>query len=88
MSTTIIQEPTPSHVADLANETARLPALALIGIFGSAAAPTALIRERNGSIQRVTVGDAVAGQTVAAIDADRVILSNGGQTKTLSLPKS
>lgn len=88
MSTTEIQEPTPSHVAKLANETARLPALALIGVFGSTEAPVALIRERNGTIQRVTVGDAVAGKTVAAIDDDRVILSSGGQTKTLSLPKS
>lgn len=81
------QEPTPAHVAQKATQSAHLPALALIGIFGSAEAPAALIRERSGTIQRVTVGDTVAGQTVAAIDTDRVILASGSRTKTLTFPE-
>ena len=86
MSTTEKQEPTPSHVAEKATLSARLPALTLIGIFGTADAPGALIRTRQGNIQRVTVGDKVASRTVAAIDEDRVILARNGQTTTLTFP--
>ena len=81
------QEPTPDDIAEKATQSARLPALALIGIFGSSDAPSALIRDRNGDIQRVSVGDTIANRTVAAIDADRVILARGSQTKTLTFPK-
>ena len=80
------QEPTPANIAKQATETARLPALALIGVFGRAEAPAALIRDRRGKVHRVRVGDKIANQSVAAIDDTRVILSRGGQTKTLSLP--
>lgn len=81
------QAPTPEHVAQKATQSARLPALALIGIFGSTEAPAALIRKRNGTIQRVTVGDSVVGKTVAAIDTDRVILASGGQTQAITFPE-
>lgn len=82
------QEPTPAHVAEMANETARLDRLALIGVFGSETARAALIRARDGQIQRVAVGDIVAGKTVSAIDQDRVILTRGSQSSTLELPNS
>ncbi len=87
MTTTDIQEPTPETVADLATETVSLSKLALIGIFGSEAAPAALIRDARGTIHRVTPGDAVENQTVAAIGTDRVILSKGSRTRTLTFPQ-
>ena len=88
MSTSEIQEPTPANVAELATKSARLPALALIGIFGSEATPAALIRNKDGSFQRVIVGDSIAGRQVAAIGKDRVILSRGTKTQTLTLPNT
>jgi Tfp pilus assembly protein PilP len=88
MTATNPPEPTSPKVAKLATETARLDSLAVIGIFGSAAAPAALIRGADGTTQRVSVGDTVARQTVAAIGEDRVILSKGNKTTTLTLPKS
>jgi hypothetical protein len=87
MSTTETQEPTPEHVADLATEQTRMDRTALIGIFGSASAPGALVRTPNGEIARVTVGDSVAGGTVAAIADGQLLLAFGSRTKALKLPK-
>lgn len=88
MTATQTQESTPPKVAELATESARLDRLAVIGIFGTADAFAALIRGSNGAVQRVTVGDTVARQTVAAIAEDRVILARGNKTQTLKLPRS
>ncbi|MFK7835057.1 MAG: pilus assembly protein PilP [Sulfitobacter sp.] len=82
------QEPTPDTVAQTATETARLPKLALLGIFGSEAAPAALIRTGRGEVMRVQVGDHVARQRVAEIDSSRVILAQAGRTRMLSMPES
>tara|TARA_R110002110_G_scaffold23490_2_gene89421 strand:+ start:1594 stop:1860 length:267 start_codon:yes stop_codon:yes gene_type:complete len=87
MSTTETQEPTPTHVADLATEHTRLDRTALIGIFGSEAAPGALVRTPDGNIARVGIGDRIAGGTVAAIGQDQVVLAMGNRTKALKLPK-
>ena len=87
MSTKETQEPTPAHVADHATEQARLDRTALIGVFGSASAPGALVRTSNGDIERVTVGDTVAGGTVTAIDERQVLLTTGNRTRALKLPK-
>lgn len=86
MTTADIQIPTPQNVADLATQSARLPALALIGIVGSATAPAALIRDRDGTISRVSPGDSFGKHTVAAIGGDRVILARDNRTTTLTLP--
>ena len=88
MSTSEPQEPTPPHVADLATTSARLDRLALIGVFGTEADRAALIRASDGTVSRVTVGDTVANRTVSAIGEDRVILTNGNQSSTLSLPET
>ena len=88
MSTAEKQEPTPPHVAKHATRPARLDRLALIGIFGTDTARAALIRDRNGTVQRVTVGDKVANRTVTAIGEDRVILTRGNQSSMLSLPET
>ncbi len=87
MSDTEPQQPTPRNVADLATSAARLDRTALIGIFGSDAAPGALVRTRNGRIARVGIGDKVAGGTVAAIGGDQLVLNVGGRAKALKLPR-
>lgn len=77
---------TPQHVADLATETARLPALALLGVFGSVTTRSALLRQPDGTTLRVSTGDQVASKTVMAIAEDHVILERGNQTRVLTLP--
>ena len=79
-------EPTPQSVATRATQSVQLPALALIGIFGSAEAPAALIRDRDGSFARVGTGDSLGRHTVAAIGTDKVILARGNRTTVLTLP--
>ncbi len=78
---------TPRHVADIATTQTKLDRTALIGIFGSANAPGALIRLPNGKIARVTVGTTVEGSEVRAIDDSRIMLSRSGRDTVLSLPK-
>ena len=80
--------PTPENVAKIATETANLKSIAVIGIFGSATNLTALIREHNGDIARVTVGDSFNGGVVRAIDEDSVVLSRRGKTKVMKLPRA
>ncbi|KIN64734.1 Pilus assembly protein PilZ [Sulfitobacter noctilucicola] len=79
---------TPSNIAKLATEKAKLPALALLGIFGSSSALQALIRTPDGNSMTVRTGDRVQRDTVAAIAEDYIVLSHGNRTKTLRLPAS
>ncbi len=80
--------PTPENVAKIATEKASLDRVALIGVFGSEANPSALIREKNGDIARVTVGDTFNGGVVAAIGPDSLMLSRNGKTKVMKLPRA
>ena len=82
------QDTTNDRIADLATETARLDRLALIGIFGSTNAPGALLRVPGGRIERVELGDRVAGGVVAAIGDDRLVLHRNGRARVLKLPHS
>jgi hypothetical protein len=86
MTDETLQEPTPEKIADLATTKAHLPRLALIGIFGSATVPAALVREKSGTTTRVSTGDKIARHTIAAIGADHIVLARGAQTKVLRLP--
>ncbi len=79
---------TPEKVAEFATEQAEIPRIALIGIFGTVAAPRALIRRPNGKIDRVAVGDKAAGGIVAAIGEDRIVIAQRSTTKVLQLPQS
>lgn len=88
MSTADPHPATPENVAKLASVDADLPRIALLGIFGSDAAPMALVRERSGKIARVAIGDKISIGTVAAIGIDQLVLRrSNGATKTLRLPK-
>jgi type II secretory pathway component PulC len=74
-------------VEEHATQKARLARVALIGIFGSTQSPRALIRLPRGDTQAVTLGDRVAGSTVEAIGADRIVLSRMGRRETLWMPQ-
>lgn len=87
MSTDTHGTPTPQKVVDLATERATLERMALIGTFGAETSPGALLRLPGGGFEKVTVGDDVAGGTVLAIDAGRLILSRMGAELILSLPR-
>ncbi|MGJ8545147.1 MAG: pilus assembly protein PilZ [Sulfitobacter sp.] len=80
--------PTPKKVASLATENARLERMALIGTFGSNAAPGALLLLPGGKVARVATGDRVAGGTVLAIDETRVVLDRMDGQLVLKLPKT
>lgn len=57
----------------------------LLGTFSAPAGTFALIRAR-GEIQRVTLGDNVGRQTVAAIEEGSVVLVRGTRTDVLHIP--
>lgn len=82
------QAQTPQTVAQTATTSTRLPRSGplLLGIFGSARAPEALIRLPGGRTETVSVGDRVAGRRVVAIDATRVALAKGNTAAWLELP--
>ncbi|WP_269142424.1 pilus assembly protein PilP [Sulfitobacter mediterraneus] len=88
MTSQTSQGQTPPQVAKLATEQVRLDSIAVIGIFGSNAAPGALIRTHRGKIERVAVGDKVAGGVVAAISENAVILNKRGKTTQMKLPQT
>lgn len=81
--------PTSASVASQATEknVLNLSQVALIGIFGNAAGRYAMIRQPNGSIKRVTVGDRIDGGRVAAITATELQYQKGGRMVTLTLPR-
>ena len=60
----------------------------LIGIFGREDAPNALLRLPSGLMRRVARGDRIGAATVAAIDAEAVILVQGGRTERIAMPAS
>jgi len=78
---------TSPAVAELATEQVNLPRTALLGIVGTASARRALVRLSKGKTQTVRVGDRIARSTVAAISDDQLVLSRGGSTQILTMPK-
>lgn len=87
MATTDTGTPTPPKVEKLATQAARLDRIALIGVFGKAEAPRALIRLPRGETQTVTIGDTVDGGTVEAIGMDLVVVSRRGMQSILRMPQ-
>ncbi len=79
--------PTPPTVETHATQEARLDRIALLGTFGAAASPSALVRLPSGNTQTVTIGDDIAGGTVEAISADRLVLSRMGTHQVLRMPQ-
>jgi hypothetical protein len=62
--------------------------LNLIGVVGTQRNRTALIREVDGRIQRVKVGDRLDGGKVAAIGTDELRYVRDGQNITLRMPRN
>ena len=60
--------------------------LTLLGVFGSAAAPRALLLLPDGKVKRAGVGDEAAGWKVTSISPDGVRVLSDGTTATLKLP--
>lgn len=81
--------PTNASVAKQATDkdALNLSRLALIGIFGNASGRYAMIRQPNGGIKRVKVGDTIDGGKVAAITATELQYQKGGRMLTLTMPK-
>lgn len=79
--------PTPAIVESHATQEANLGRIALLGTFGSANAPSALIRLPRGNTQTVSIGDDVAGGTVEAIETDRLVLTRMGTAQILRMPQ-
>lgn len=78
---------TPTIVKTHATQEVRLDRVALLGTFGSATRRGALVLLPHGRTRSVSIGDAVAGGTVAAIDADRLVLARRGGTQVLRMPQ-
>lgn len=87
MSSSETGTPTPEIVVDLATQQAALQQLTLLGTFGSLLEPGALIRDRKGTIHRVTLNDTISEGIVAAIGDDSVVLAQRGRAVTLKLPQ-
>ncbi|UYV39036.1 hypothetical protein N4R57_08500 [Rhodobacteraceae bacterium D3-12] len=76
-------------VATAATETTamRLNNVALIGTFGSADAPGALIRLPAGKILKVSTGDQTTIGKVVGISQSELLLAKGGRTLRLAMPR-
>ncbi len=81
--------PASTTVARAATERGGLETdgLTLIGIFGTGAAPRALVRLASGRVQRVKVGDRLSGGKVIAIGEGKLILLKGTRRITLKMPR-
>ncbi len=60
--------------------------LALLAVFGTPSTRFAMIRQGNGTVTKIQVGDTVDGGRVAAITETSVQYQKGGRIVTLSLP--
>ncbi|SIS90895.1 hypothetical protein SAMN05421759_10632 [Roseivivax lentus] len=82
---------TPKNVAEKATRHADidLSEIALLGVMGTEAAPTALLRLPSGEVAKVAPGTQVGNRTVAAIDAARLALASAdGRTTWIAIPGS
>lgn len=58
----------------------------LIGVFGLATQKFALVRLKNGTIKKVTVGDRINWGQVTAIGNSRLMIRRNGKDIVLGLP--
>lgn len=79
--------PTPAKVEKLATQEAHLTRTALLGIFGTKAAPNALVLLPRGKTQTVGIGDKIGKGIVVAIGTDQIVLARNGTQHILRLPR-
>jgi hypothetical protein len=60
--------------------------IALLAVFGTPSTRFAMVRQGNGAVKKIQVGDTVDGGRVAAITENSVQYQKGGRIVTLSLP--
>ena len=60
--------------------------LALLAVFGTSSNRFAMVRQANGAVKKVKVGDALDGGRIAAITANAIQYQKGGRMLTLALP--
>ncbi|NBZ87796.1 hypothetical protein [Stagnihabitans tardus] len=60
--------------------------LALLAVFGTPSNRFAMVRQPNGAVKKVRVGDRLDGGSIAAITANSVQYQKGGRMVTLALP--
>ncbi|ETX28325.1 hypothetical protein [Roseivivax isoporae] len=84
------QEQTPANVAREATVGARvnLRETVLLGVTGTEAAPSALLRLPGGKVAKVATGTRVGDRIVVAIDATRIALARGGRAEWIEIPGS
>jgi type IV pilus biogenesis protein PilP len=82
--------PTSASVAKAATvvDAISLSKLTLIGVFGSEGRRYALVRQGNGRIVKVKVGDSLDGGKVAAITTSEVTYKKGSRALTLEMPRT
>lgn len=81
-------EKTPNNVAQTATQENALPhgGTVVLGVFGSASAPEALVRTSGGQIRRIKTGSRLAASQVVAIDERGLVLQRGSRTQRLEIP--
>lgn len=79
---------TPQIVLDKATEhsNSNLRSLILLGTYGPESDLRALLRLSNGRVERVAIGDKIAGARVLAIDEGKLALARNGNTNWLAVP--
>lgn len=82
--------PTKANVAKEATyaNVLNLSKINLIGTYGTASSPYALVRQANGKYKKVEVGDRVDGGVVMAITDTELRYQKGGKLVTLKMPKA
>lgn len=82
--------PTSASVAKQATvkNAVNLSQLTLIGVYGSEGRRYALVRQPNGRLVKVKVGDKLDGGKVAAISTSALTYSKGGRSVTLEMPRT
>ncbi len=82
--------PTTASVAKQATvkDAVNLSKLTLIGIYGSDGRRYALVRQPNGRLLKVKVGDKLDGGKVAAITTSELTYQKGGRAVTLEMPRT
>ena len=82
--------PTSASVAKQATvkDAVNLSQLTLIGIYGSDSRRYALVRQPNGRLVKVKVGDKLDGGKVAAITTSELTYQKSGRAVTLEMPRT
>ncbi len=79
---------TPAKVAKMAtqNDVLERGSTDLLGVFGTKAGMSALVRDSGGRVRKVKTGDRLSIGHVRAIDESGVMIERNGQMRRLAFP--